>query len=150
MYFAFFKRHSHIKLPTINLFITFVFSLYLCNVNLTSASSNEDLSTQDLLLISLAKNEMTPVELEKLANAGDADAQFMLGSFHYFGKGVPSNKSIAMHWFEKASVNGNSKAQLMLGMMYDEGSEEIPKNKANAIKFYQTQRCKEMLKHNII
>ena len=118
MYFAFFKRHSHIKLPTIILFITFVFSLYLCNVNLTSASSNEDLSTQDLLLISLAKNEMTPVELEKLANAGDADAQFMLGSFHYFGKGVPSNKSIAMHWFEKASVNGNSKAQLMLGMMY--------------------------------
>lgn len=53
-------------------------------------------------------------ELAKLANNGDAEAQYQLGLCYYNGSGIVQDPEIAGTWFYKAKNNGNVEARKML------------------------------------
>lgn len=53
---------------------------------------------------------------EKAANAGDADAQFLLGRMHYDGNSLTVDDVTAYMWFDIAAHNG-----VRVGARYREG-----------------------------
>lgn len=71
-------------------------------------------------------------ECLNLAQLGYADAQFVLGEYWYQGLLTPRDYQQALKWFEQASVQGHSTAQLRLGTMFYRG-EGVP---ANSIQAY--------------
>lgn len=48
---------------------------------------------------------------------GNADAQYMLGSMYYFGRGIPQDYQQAAKWNQKAAEQGQVAAQFGLGIM---------------------------------
>ena len=52
-----------------------------------------------------------------LANAGDATAEYNLGSMYYKGEGVIKDYKEAVKWFTKAAEQGFAMAQFTLGVM---------------------------------
>ena len=69
------------------------------------------------------------------ANAGDADAQYNLGVWYHFGKGVPQDDAQAVSWFRKAAEQGDAGAQYNLGIAYRLG-EGVPQDYAQAASWY--------------
>jgi len=55
------------------------------------------------------------------ANAGDANAQFILGLAYADGEGVPQDDAQAVSWFRKSAEQGDSGAQHFLGGVYRNG-----------------------------
>lgn len=72
----------------------------------------------------------------KLANKGDANAQYDLGVSYDNGLGVPKNYATAAKWYQKAADQGFVYAQYNLGVLYDNGLG-VPKNNTIAVKWYQ-------------
>jgi len=73
-------------------------------------------------------------QIKTLADQGDADAQYNLGSIYYFGKGITKNYQIAFEWYKKAAEQGHAQAQENLGSMYyRKGTTE---NDQKAIKWF--------------
>lgn len=58
------------------------------------------------------------VELQPLAEHGNADAQFNLGLMYFNGTGVPQDDQAALRWFRMAADQGDAFAQFALGNMY--------------------------------
>jgi hypothetical protein len=58
---------------------------------------------------------------KKLAEQGDASAQYNLGNMYREGKGVPKDEQQAAAWYHKAAEQGVASAQYNLGMMYGKG-----------------------------
>lgn len=58
---------------------------------------------------------------QKLANQGDAVAQFNLGMMYYNGEGVHQDYAKAVEWYTKSANQGDAKAQNNLGGMYVKG-----------------------------
>ena len=80
-----------------------------------------------------------PVALKiftKLAEQGDANAQFNLGVMYANGKGVPKDASQAVTWFRKAAEQGDAKAQFNLGVRYANG-EGVPKDASQAVTWFR-------------
>jgi localization factor PodJL len=66
--------------------------------------------------------QVSPVEdLKKLAESGDARAQYELGSRYVDGLSVARDPKIATQWLEKASAQGLAPAQYRLGSLYRDG-----------------------------
>ncbi|HLS17219.1 MAG TPA: tetratricopeptide repeat protein [Paenalcaligenes sp.] len=66
----------------------------------------------------------SPAELKtaiKLAEQGNAEAQFNLGLMYYFGQEVRQDYAKAAEWFEKAAAQDVADAQFNLGFMYYNG-----------------------------
>lgn len=57
-------------------------------------------------------------DLRKLAQAGDADAQFQLGLRYAVGTDVPQDYTEAAHWFSAAAEQGHVIAQSNMGAYY--------------------------------
>jgi TPR repeat protein len=70
------------------------------------------------------------------AKAGDAGAQFNLGTFYAYGAGVPKNETQAAIWFRKAAVQGDALAQVELGVAYERGNG-VPQDYAQAAVWYR-------------
>ncbi|MFZ1917410.1 MAG: GAF domain-containing protein [Terriglobales bacterium] len=60
----------------------------------------------------------TPDDLHKLAEQGDAEAQFMLGTLYRNGDGVLQNDTQAIEWFQRAAEQGYVRALSALGSSY--------------------------------
>ena len=60
-------------------------------------------------------------DIKKLAEQGNAVAQFNLGVMYEKGEGVPKDYKQAAYWYSKAAEQGNAEAQTILGIMYGEG-----------------------------
>jgi len=56
--------------------------------------------------------------LQRLADGGDAAAQFDMGAHYWTGDQVPQDYSQAVRWFSLAAEQGNVAAQAMLGNCY--------------------------------
>lgn len=56
------------------------------------------------------------------AEAGDAEAQLLLGSAYLEGEGVPQNINEAVRWIRLSATNGNYLAQMQLGNLYYDGN----------------------------
>ena len=75
------------------------------------------------------------VNFESVPKKGLADAQYLLGVYHYKGIGVPSNAKEAIKWFLHAAEQGNAEAQFQLGRCSFNGWG-VPEDKEEAIKWY--------------
>lgn len=60
-------------------------------------------------------------DLMPIAELGNAEAQFNLGSLYYQGRGVPQDYTEAVKWLRKAAEQGHTFAQVTLGTIYAEG-----------------------------
>jgi uncharacterized protein len=82
--------------------------------------------------------------LRPSADAGNAEAQFMLGKiyetggiFERGGKAHPSDYSEALRWYRRAVEKNNGNAENALGGLYDEGHQGVGKDTAEALKWYK-------------
>jgi uncharacterized protein len=64
-------------------------------------------------------------DLKPLADEGDLEAQFKLGSLYYQGRGVPQDYSEAVKWLRKSAEQGQVFAQTTLGTIYAEGVQGV-------------------------
>ena len=70
-------------------------------------------------------------DLRKLAEQGDADAEWQLGILYHDGDGVPKDDAVAMQWYERAAEQGYVPAQSTLGAYYWAG-RGIPQDLSKA------------------
>lgn len=75
-------------------------------------------------------------ELQPLADEGQREAQYLVGTFYYGGLGVPQDYQKAMQWFQLAAEQGMPMARYTLGTMYAMGRGTTPDNKL-AIKWFR-------------
>lgn len=65
-------------------------------------------------------------DLQSLANAGEARAQYDLGVLYDKGQGVPQSDQEALQWYQRAAERGEPRAQYNLGLMYLKGQGVQP------------------------
>lgn len=58
---------------------------------------------------------------QPLAEQGDRDAQFALGTLYQLGRGVEQSDALATRWFRRAAERGSVPAQYNLGNAYKHG-----------------------------
>jgi hypothetical protein len=71
----------------------------------------------------------------KLADQGNARAQFGLGVMFDSGRGIPKDEQQAMAWYRKAAEQGHASAQFNLGVMFANG-RGVPKDEQQAMAWY--------------
>lgn len=76
------------------------------------------------------------IEFKKLAEQGDALAQFNLALMYSNGQGVPQDYKEAVKWYRKAAVQGDTISQFNLAAKYRKG-QGVPQDYKEAIKWYQ-------------
>jgi len=74
--------------------------------------------------------------LRRLAEQGQAAAQFRLGYMHAIGGGIEKNEREAVFWFRKAADQGYAAAQSNLGGMYVNG-RGVEKDEHEAILWFR-------------
>lgn len=72
--------------------------------------------------------------LGPLAEQGNAEAQAVLGFMYQYGRGVPQNDVISLHWYTCAAEQGNAHGQYHLGLMFDKGLG-VPRSAVAAYKW---------------
>jgi TPR repeat protein len=76
-------------------------------------------------------------ELKPLAEQGNAQAQFNLGSLYYQGRGVRQDYTEAAQWMRKAAEQGHIFAQVTLGSIHAEGVQgAIQKDYPQALMWF--------------
>ena len=71
-----------------------------------------------------------------LAEKGDAEAQYSLGTLYAEGKGVEQNDATAFLWFQRAANQGVAAAQYNVGASYATGAG-IGKSDVDAAKWFR-------------
>jgi len=74
------------------------------------------------------------------ANAGDADAQYLLAGLYYSGYGTigeSRNEESAVYWYKRAAEQGQAEAMLNLGSMYDEAHGSLEDDPALAVRWWR-------------
>ncbi len=100
-------------------------------------SSSVDSSSADPKLVDPSstvhdQQPKTLQEVQKLAEAGDSDAQWQMGVRYHHGQGVPQDDAQAVRWFQLSAERGNVAAQGALGAYYW-GGRGVP---ADLLKAY--------------
>lgn len=80
--------------------------------------------------------DMSFAEIQKLANQGDADSQYIMGLAYYQGEIVEKDYKKSVYWYRKAADQGSYIAQFMLGFMYHFG-KGVEKDEDKAIYWIQ-------------
>ena len=75
-------------------------------------------------------------EFLPLAEQGDAEAQFILGSMYREDLGVPQDDKEAVRWYRLAAEQGLALAQYNLGNMYRDG-HGVPQDDKEAVRWYR-------------
>ena len=71
-----------------------------------------------------------------LAEKGDAEAQYFLGTLYIEGTGVEQSDATAFLWFQRAANQGNAAAQYNLGASYATGAG-VAKSDVDAAKWFR-------------
>ncbi|RYY01306.1 MAG: sel1 repeat family protein [Gammaproteobacteria bacterium] len=74
-------------------------------------------------------------EYIRMGNAGDTNAQLILGALYSKGGAVPRDEKTAIFWLEKSSLQGNMFAQYLLGQVYE--NSQLPNNYQQASIWYK-------------
>lgn len=74
--------------------------------------------------------------LEKAAEKGMVDSQWMFADLCYNGIGVQQNYEQAFKWYRKAAEQGDACAQYNLGVCYENG-QGVERNVVEAVKWYR-------------
>jgi TPR repeat protein len=99
----------------------------------TSTSPAASSSQQQVMPSPLSRPEI--LQLQTKADAGDANAQTMLGEAYRDSNGVPQNDALALKWFGKAANQGGDVAENDLGNMYNIGAG-VEVDKKEAVRWY--------------
>jgi TPR repeat protein len=75
-------------------------------------------------------------EWRPLAEAGNIDAQYILGLMNLNGEGIPQDYAKAIKWLHRAAKAGNADAQFSLANMYRKG-KGVEQDHAKAITWYR-------------
>ncbi|MDH3335686.1 MAG: sel1 repeat family protein [Rhodospirillaceae bacterium] len=75
-------------------------------------------------------------KLKPVAESGDMEAQYQLGSYYENGQGVAPDKGVAAYWYKKAAEQGHVPAQFSLGKIYESG-EGLKQDFFAASKWYR-------------
>ncbi|MCP4055148.1 MAG: sel1 repeat family protein [Mesoflavibacter sp.] len=75
-------------------------------------------------------------ELEKKAEAGDADAQYRLGLEYKAGDNIKPSDKDALYWFTKAADQGNADAKYKAGLIHFCGGLGVKTNKIIGFRFW--------------
>jgi uncharacterized protein len=75
-------------------------------------------------------------DMQRLAERGDAGAQYNLGLMYEQGYGVTHDLRKAAAWFEKAAEQGEANAQYRLGSLYYHG-HGVPRDFTRAAAWYK-------------
>ncbi|MBC8094969.1 MAG: SEL1-like repeat protein [Akkermansiaceae bacterium] len=102
---------------------------------LLSLSLAESLPAQTLLT-----NAVSVADMEKLAKAGDAEAQVKLG-LYIVNNRIAEKYGDAINWFQKSAAQGNSSAEFNLGFMCQAGIGG-PVSLPEALKWYRSSAAK--------
>ena len=73
---------------------------------------------------------------ERLAEQGDAEAQFNLGVMYAIGEYVSRDDREAVKWYRLAATQGHAEAQYILGLMHKAG-KGVSQNDGEAVKWYR-------------
>lgn len=73
--------------------------------------------------------------VHQLAEQGDANAQWTLGTFYYSGQAVSQDYQKAHRWFRSAADRGHALALRSLGTMYRHG-QGVPQDEVQAYVWY--------------
>ena len=74
--------------------------------------------------------------LQRLAQEGEARAQYNLGAMYDAGSGVEEDNEVAVKWYSAAAEQGVASAAFNLGNMYREG-HGVDKSYEQAVTWYQ-------------
>jgi TPR repeat protein len=74
--------------------------------------------------------------LRGLADKGDADSQYKLGTSYDEGLGVSKDNAEAFKWFHLAAEQGHAHSQFRVGDMYM-SSEGVAKNESEAARWFR-------------
>ena len=86
-----------------------------------SGQSSSDRHSNDRSSLDQHEQAKSVSDLRKLADEGDADAQWQMGVRYHDGAGVPQDDAQAVQWFQRAAEQGNVAAQGALGAYYWRG-----------------------------
>jgi hypothetical protein len=114
------------------------------------AKTDDEILTEHWQLVEEKKYSEAYGLIVPLAEKGNAEAQFALGSMYYYSYGVSWDYTKAMEWYRKAAEQGNADAQYQLGDMYY-WSYGVSQDFAKAAEWYRrAARKREMQLRNII
>ena len=90
-------------------------------------------------------------KIRMLAEQGNADAQFNLGTTYAQGEGVPKDGAEAVKWWRKAAEQGHPEAQDKLGLAYWTG-DGVPMDHVEATKWFRkfNERKQQLSKSPVI
>ncbi len=74
--------------------------------------------------------------LSPMAEAGDAEAQKMLGIMYDYGQGVDEDPNTALQWYIRSAEQGQTAVQYQVGAKYFKG-ETIPQDYNEAARWWQ-------------
>ena len=101
---------------------------------LTKSAEQGNAHARKVLEENSGRAEAYSAEIVKRAQAGDAEAQFLLGNGYYYGShGLTINYKEAVKWLAKSAEQGFTKARLTLGVCYYDG-KGVAKNEKEALK----------------
>lgn len=114
----------------------FLLNSLLLGMGLTSVVAHADYTPSSSYQQTAQFASMDLQSLTKAAQAGNATAQFYLGSRYQRGHGVERSATQAFTWFKAAADQGLSAAQLNVGRMYADGIG-VKKDEALARKYFE-------------
>ncbi|MDO4223075.1 MAG: tetratricopeptide repeat protein [Acinetobacter sp.] len=103
-------------------------------LGLTSLAANANYGTNNVSSAQYATMDIQ--SLNQAAKAGNAAAQFYLGSRLQRGQGVQQDNAQAFTWFKAAADQGLASAQLNVGRMYADGVG-VKKDETLARKYFE-------------
>jgi|GEM_PF-4600844 len=83
-------------------------------------------------------------DLVQLAEAGDKDAQFLLGEMYRKGDGVTQDEAKARQWYHEAANQGHARAQYELGMMMCSSPDATPQDKRKAFLWFEKAALQDL------
>jgi GAF domain-containing protein/Sel1 repeat-containing protein/PilZ domain-containing protein len=96
-----------------------------------AASTPSGVSVADQRSAAQRPRPKSLADLRKLADQGDAEAQWQMGVRFHNGEGVPHDDAQAMQWFQRAAEQGHVTAQGALGAYYF-AARGVPKDLSKA------------------
>lgn len=76
------------------------------------------------------------VKIAKAAEAGDSEAQYLLGVMQVNGVGAPRNVEKGIEWLRCAAAQDNIEAQFELGQIF-QGGRGAPRNSGEMVTWYR-------------
>lgn len=71
------------------------------------------------------------------AELGFTDCQYYLAVMYQDGRWMPLNPDLAYRWFKIAAEKGNPSAQIEMGLLYERGLNNTPKDPTQALGWYK-------------